>query len=74
MMSVVVVDYKCWLCFCYFLLVLNSDGLVVGGILGLLLMMLVVDGVVTGFFFLMVARNDFLADVRNTGILNDSST
>lgn len=73
MMSVVVVDYRCLLGFCYFLLVLNSDALVVVGILGLLLMMLVVDGVVTGFF-LMVARNDFLADVRNTGILNDSST
>lgn len=50
MMSVVVVDYRCLLGFCYFLLVLNSDVLVVGGILGLLLMMLVVDGVVTGFF------------------------
>lgn len=73
MMSVVVVDYMYFLCFCYFLLVLNSDALVVVGILGLLLIMLVVDWVVTGFF-LMVARNDFLADVRNTGILNDSST
>lgn len=50
MMSVVVVDYMCFLCFCYFLLVLNSDALVVVGILGLLLIMLVVDGVVTGFF------------------------
>lgn len=73
MMSVVVVGYMCFLCFCYFLLVLNSDALVVVGILGLLLIMLVVDWVVTGFF-LMVARNDFSADVRNTGILNDSST
>lgn len=43
MMSVVVVDYMYFLCFCYFLLVLNSDALVVVGILGLLLIMLVVD-------------------------------
>lgn len=74
MMSVVVVDYRCFLCFCYFLLVLNSDALVVVGILGLLLMMLVVDGVVTGFFSDGSSKWFFLADVRNTGILNDTST